>query len=892
MNNIVDRRSTCPLNFLDDMNAPGGGMISLKERLASLNKSAENWQTCVKKDEVILKRCSMPPRPRPVRTQLGKENEEHAVVVKSAAPMSKQSLLLNLDKGLDSFFLRNTAVIAESVVKELDLNSIEQTNILDTPKRPRLRRTSKTRRVATERITTLDTTSIKIEEDPRDFVVAPVIIDEGGPIATSARQGLQAKEDYTSVKSTLKHADPTSPYPPVMLIRVAGEKRVDVRLVAPLASSIHQNAVFILVTPTRLIKYEGENSNILEKTKATQICIHITTKSDLFCTASKAENVSGCPRDFMALLGGGEPDFDLPRNTIEPFENVIAKTNLVLRVTDDYKLQSVAKGEHPRFAFLQAKETLIFDFGSEVYVWSGRSARKTTGRYAVEYAQQLKTKRVTSDASLFGTELGDGRAPWVLYLRVFQGVQNCLFAAKFSDWQTSETKIYSTPKPFQPEIPLHCPDEKLHARLLSDVILNLTHPEPTEILEDQELTREMKDVVTESVTFWQLIGEEMEPIEQTDVFVDDSCYVIRWQYRIQTSGIRRLRSGQLSEKETGRERVAFFYWLGAKTSPKQQGLCAVRLSHMDKEKHQHVRVAHLLEPPLFLSLFHGKFIVRRSDSEATSPRVFFVGGCSSAESYANEIDVAPPLRSHAVYLRVSPESITVIAGSCADGVMVKNGLVLAQAMSELRDVFNLKESVRIETQAEGEDPKTEWIRAVGRTKTPRLFRIFEFEAAEVLSAQYHQYCPFPAIQAALVDTILVDVGDRLWIWNERTPTTFALRVADLYWKGRTGDVTVIGKGKEPEEFIALFAEWNEWPEGYDPQSPPRPLKDLIAERTQTFTVEALRSRTNLPEGIDTKNLLQYLSSEDFRSVFSMTEEEFAKLPAWKQIRLKKEAGLF
>lgn len=42
---------------------------------------------------------------------------------------------------------------------------------------------------------------------------------------------------------------------------------MDVRLVAPLASSVHQNAVFILVTPTKLYKYEGENSNILEKTK-------------------------------------------------------------------------------------------------------------------------------------------------------------------------------------------------------------------------------------------------------------------------------------------------------------------------------------------------------------------------------------------------------------------------------------------------------------------------------------------------------------------------------------------------------------------------------------------------------------------------------------------------
>ncbi|ETN75508.1 villin headpiece domain protein [Necator americanus] len=809
-----------PYSLIEEMKSAGGGVISLKERLAALNKSAENWQTRVRKDEMLLKRSSSAVSTRvSPRAKLGKENEAESVRPTIVpAPMSKQSLMLSLDKGLDSFFPRST-VLHESVSKdgELDLNSIEQTHILDTPKRPRLKKPGQRRRVVTDRLATLDTGSVKIEE---------------------------AVEDYTSVKSALKHADTKSPYPPVMLIRVAGEKRVDVRLVAPLASSIHQNAVFILVTPTRLFKYEGEHSNILEKTKATQICIHITTKADLFCSATKAEEVSGSPAAFLSLLGEGEVDFSTERNVAEPFENVVARTNLVLRVTDDYKLQSVAKGEHPRFAFLQANETLIFDFGSEIYVWSGRNARKTTGRYAVEYAQQLRTKRVTSDLSLFGTELGEGRAPWVLYLRVFQGVQT--------------------------SVVFYC-------------------------LEDQELTREMKNVVTENLTFWQLIGEELEQIERTNVFVDDCCYVIRWQYRIQISGVRRLRSGQLSEKETGRERVAFFYWLGAKTSAKQQGLCAVRLSHMDKEKHQHVRVVHLSEQPLFLSLFGGTFISRhdyRHSAPTSTCRTFVVGGCSTAECYANEVDPTKPLRSHAVYLRLSPDKITVVAGSDTVSTSVKNGLILAEAILKSRKKFNLKESVRTGHQVQGDDTKLSWIRAVARTKTPRLYRIYELEATEVLSPQYHEHCPFPAIQTALVDTILVDVGNRLWVWNERTPTTFALRVAELFWKDRVGEVTVVGKGKEPDEFVALFAEWNDWPEGYDPQSPPRPLKDLLAERTQTFDVEMLRSRKSLPEGIDTKNLLQYLTPADFRRVFAMSEEEFAKLPAWKQIRLKKEAGLF
>ncbi|VDM61622.1 unnamed protein product [Angiostrongylus costaricensis] len=338
--------------------------------------------------------------------------------------------------------------------------------------------------------------------------------------------------------------------------------------------------------------------------------------------------------------------------------------------------------------------------------------------------------------------------------------------------------------------------------------------------------------------------------------------------------VRRLGSGQLSEKETGRQRVAFFYWLGAKTTFKQHGLCAMRLSQMDKEKYPHIRVAQLSEPPLFLSLFQGKFIVRRPSPSIC--RTFVVGGCSLADSYATEVDANTTLRSHAVYLRVQREAI----------------IVIAESILELKEVFHLTSSTRIEHRTEGDDVNNEWIRAVGRTKTPRLFRVFEYEAEEILSAQYHERCAFPASQSALMDTIFIDVGERLWIWSERTPSTFVLRVGELFWKDRSGDAIVLSKGGEPDEFVAIFPEWEHWTEIYGQDAPPRPLKELLTEKTRTFDVEMLRARTSLPEGIDMKNLLQYLSPEDFRRVFSISEDDFSKLPIWKQIRLKKEAGLF
>lgn len=53
-----------------------------------------------------------------------------------------------------------------------------------------------------------------------------------------------------------------------------------------------------------------------------------------------------------------------------------------------------------------------------------------------------------------------------------------------------------------------------------------------------------------------------------------------------------------------------------------------------------------------------------SHSAPPSSRMFVVGGCSPAESYANEIGADSPMRSHGVYLRLSADSVIVTAGLC------------------------------------------------------------------------------------------------------------------------------------------------------------------------------------------------------------------------------------
>ncbi|KAL0482627.1 hypothetical protein AKO1_014343 [Acrasis kona] len=60
---------------------------------------------------------------------------------------------------------------------------------------------------------------------------------------------------------------------------------------------------------------------------------------------------------------------------------------------------------------------------------------------------------------------------------------------------------------------------------------------------------------------------------------------------------------------------------------------------------------------------------------------------------------------------------------------------------------------------------------------------------------------------------------------------------------------------------------------------------------KTYPYDVLLS-TPLPIGIDSTKLEQYLSLEEFETVFGMTKEQFDKTPVWKQEQLKKQRYLF
>ncbi len=59
-----------------------------------------------------------------------------------------------------------------------------------------------------------------------------------------------------------------------------------------------------------------------------------------------------------------------------------------------------------------------------------------------------------------------------------------------------------------------------------------------------------------------------------------------------------------------------------------------------------------------------------------------------------------------------------------------------------------------------------------------------------------------------------------------------------------------------------------------------------------FPLERLQNPSSLPPTLNMGSLETYLTDEDFTSIFKMTKEQFAELPAWKKVSLKKGQGLF
>lgn len=262
-------------------------------------------------------------------------------------------------------------------------------------------------------------------------------------------------------------------------------------MVEPCLESLNNSDCFILTASNRLFLLIGEYANIIEKSKANEIYDWIRLKKDLglktqtTCSVINSRsllfedenNLSHAEKEFIKLLKKNSTNslpssFQnlQPSDEDEKYELLTNDTNMVFKVmklneTDDdrcvnyndenteeskltdYCLQPIDDywGRILSYNMLDENDVFVFDFGSEVYIWSGRNAKRLVKKSGLLLAKKLFESgydytnckfsplkpNLNEDETNIYYKCNGKRPKWTLFGRQKQNAETCLFRSKF-----------------------------------------------------------------------------------------------------------------------------------------------------------------------------------------------------------------------------------------------------------------------------------------------------------------------------------------------------------------------------------------------------------------------------------------------------------------------------
>uniref|UniRef100_A0A670J3H2 Supervillin n=1 Tax=Podarcis muralis TaxID=64176 RepID=A0A670J3H2_PODMU len=637
-----------------------------------------------------------------------------------------------------------------------------------------------------------------------------------------ALAGLASKENFSNVSLRSVNLKQNS--------NIKQQRHVQTRLVEPRASSLNSGDCFLLLTPHFCFLWVGEFANVIEKAKASELATLIQTKRELGCRAPYVQTIeeginmhTHAAKDFWKLLGGqtsyqsaGNPEED------EMYEAAIIETNCIYRLVDDKLIPDDDYwGKMPKCTLLNSKEVLVFDFGSEVYVWHGKEVTLAQRKVAFQLAKHLWNGTFDyancdinpldpGECNPLIPRKGQGRPDWAIFGRLTEHNETILFKEKFLDW----TELKKPAEKNSGESPQK--EETRSDVKPYDVMRMVPVPETTvgTVLDGMNIGRgygfiegddgRQFEIITVSVDVWHILEFDYSRLPKQSIgqFHEGDTYVVKWKYLVSTS-VGSRQKGDLQTRVVGKEKCVYFFWQGRHSTVSEKGTSALMTVELDEERGAQVQVLQGKEPPCFLQCFQGGMIVhtgRREEEEENTQsdwRLYCVRGELSLEG--NLLEVAchcSSLRSRTsmLVLNINKALIYLWHGCKAQPHTKEVGRTAANKIKEqcpLEAGLHSSSKVTIHECDEGSEPLGFWD-ALGRRDrkaydcmlqdpgkfnfTPRLFILGsssgEFSATEYIypardptvvnSMPFLQEDLYTAPQPAL---FLVDNHHEVYLWQ-------------------------------------------------------------------------------------------------------------------------------